>query len=148
MPPFKRPIPLAPAPPRFASSSSNTSIGSAMGGRGSSSLQRLTPELPLSELSSDSSDDETLLVARTTAPEGYAELEGEDDLEVEEMNAEEEEGTNRDELIRARVAASQEQMRDILASLTPGQLQRYETFRRVGFPRPMVKKVFGEGRGG
>lgn len=124
-----------------------------MGGRGSLSLQRLPPELPPSELSSDSSDDETLLVARTTAPEGYAELEGHgegeeeeeeggDEVEAEDVNADEE-VANRDELIRARVAASQEQMRDVLSALTPEQLQRYETFRRVGFPRPMIKKVVG-----
>ena len=125
-----------------------------MGGRGSLSLQRLPPELPPSELSSDSSDDETLLVARTTAPEGYAELEGHgeededeggDEVEAEDVNADEE-VANRDELIRARVAASQEQMRDVLGALTPDQLQRYETFRRVGFPRPMIKKVVKEGR--
>lgn len=131
LPPFKKPIPLAPAPARFGASRLGAPIMEADG------------------LSSEDSDDEIVLVARSTTPRAggmYAELEGFEaddtvDGEEEELIPEEEETADRDEMIRARVATSQEQMRGILASLTPEQLQRYETFRRVGFPRPMVKKV-------
>lgn len=113
-------------------------------------------------LSSSSSDDDLHLVRPSPATGGrtprdtglYAELgaengednEGEvgaeEEFEVEEPGGEEITGANRDELIRERIATSQEQMKNILGSLTEEQLQRYETFRRVGFPRPMVKKVY------
>ncbi len=46
-----------------------------------------------------------------------------------------------EQAIRERIQKSQETMRDILETFTPEQQQRYETFRRVGFPRPAIKKV-------
>lgn len=130
--PIKRPIPLAPAPARF----------------GTPRLRAVEPD---AEPSESSSEEEIELVART--PGLYAELEGGTDDELEELAPEEEEQQqgDRDEIIRARVAAAQEQMKGILESLTPEQQQRYETFRRVGFPRPMVKKIMQrvlEGYGG
>ncbi len=123
----KKPIPLAPAPSRF----------------GLSKLRQ--PEVE-EDFTESSSDEETQLVARSTTPRTgglYAELEGEEDEEEfeEEHLVDEEDVTDRDEIIRARIASSQEQMRDLLVSLNESQLQRYETFRRVGFPRPMIRKV-------
>lgn len=123
--------PLAPAPPtRFGTSKLSRPVE--------------TEQSPLSSSSSsDNEDGETLLVPRTVPPSGYAELEEdpEDAIEEAEMEDAEENGGDRDEIIRNRVVASQEQMRTIIASLNAEQLQRYETFRRVGFPRPMIKKV-------
>lgn len=149
----KTPIPLAPAPVR-AGTTGPTNFGVAP-----ASTTKAMGEEGL--LSSSSSDDDLHLVrpsatagGRTPRATGlYAELgdeDGEDnegdvgaeeEFEVEEPGGEEITGANRDELIRERIAASQEQMKNILGSLTEEQLQRYETFRRVGFPRPMVKKV-------
>lgn len=124
--------PLAPAPPtRFGTSKLSRPVE--------------TEQSPLSSSSSsDNEDGDMLLVPRTVPASGYAELEEdpEDAAEAEaEMEDAEENGGDRDEIIRSRVATSQEQMRTIIASLSPEQLQRYETFRRVGFPRPMIKKV-------
>ena len=47
----------------------------------------------------------------------------------------------REELIRQRIAQSQDQMRHILVMFDQDQLKRYETFRRVGFSRGAIKKV-------
>jgi hypothetical protein len=116
--PIKKPIPLAPAPARF----------------GAPRLRAVEPD---AELSESTSDEEINLVART--PSLYAELEGASDEEFDQE--EEEQHADHDEIVRARVAASQEQMKEVLTGLTPEQLQRYETFRRVGFPRPMIKKI-------
>ena len=74
---------------------------------------------------------------------------------VEEEEEDEEEDDvplPEEEAISARVAAAQASMRTLLSSFTPEQLQRYETFRRVGFNRPAVKKLiqrvyYGEGSG-
>lgn len=125
--PVKRPIPLAPAPP-------------ARGAFGANAPRVRTLE-PEGELSESSSGDEGELVAR--APGLYAELEGasEEEVEAEEPLVEEEEQPDRDEIIRARVIASKEQMKEILGSLTSEQLARYETFRRQKFPQQMIKKV-------
>lgn len=148
----KTPIPLAPAPIR-GGPTGQTSFGAVP-----ASTAKGTAE---EGLSSSSSDDDLHLVRPATNAGGkapratglYAELgeeDGEDnedeagveeEFEVEEPGGEEATGADRDELIRERIAASQEQMKSILGSLTEEQLQRYETFRRVGFPRPMVKKV-------
>lgn len=119
MQPAKKPIPLAPAPARFGA---------------------IRPRLMEAELdaSSSSSSDEEPLVARSRGM--YAELEGFEADEVEEeLPVVDEAG--REELIRERVAKAQEQMRGLLAGLSQEQLVRYETFRRVGLPRPMIKKV-------
>lgn len=131
----KKPIPLAPAPARFS-----VAGGKPRGGEGGVESH--------DRLSTSSSDEDVQLVARTVAPRPdglYAELSGPDD-EEDEIDGEDlvgdEEVMDRDELIRTRIATSQDQMRGILSSLTSEQLQRYETFRRVGFPRPMIKKVY------
>ena len=114
LPTGKKPIPLAPAPARFGA---------------------VRPRLAEPELSSSSGEEEEL-VSRTTGI--YAELEGFEADDVEEEPVEDE---AREELVRARVAASQEQMHGILAGLTQEQLLRYETFRRIGFARPQIKRV-------
>lgn len=66
----------------------------------------------------------------------------EDDLGLndEDDNYAEEVDQDKDEMIRERIAQSQEQMKHILELLTEDQLKRYETFRRVGFPKPTVRK--------
>ena len=144
--------PIAPAPSRYAST---PAIGS--------SLAKPTAPRPIQlaedDLSDDSSDEEVQLISRTgssVGAVGYAELgasggaeeggsEDEEDGEGEMAGGggddDEDSAERRDELIRERVATSQEQMRSILSTLTEEQLQRYETFRRVGFPRPMIKKL-------
>lgn len=80
---------------------------------------------------------------------------GEED-EEEEDEEEDEEDTDlalaSEQAISSRVAAAQASMRDLLSAFTPEQLHRYETFRRVGFNRPAIKKLiqkvyYGEGGG-
>lgn len=132
--------PIAPAPVRYTSP---PALGASLA-KPPSALAR--PIQLDADLSSDSSEEEALQLVARTPTTGYAELDVEVSEEEEDGTArmlEDDElgGADRDELIRARVAASQEQMRTILASLSEEQLQRYETFRRVGFPRPMIKKV-------
>lgn len=48
---------------------------------------------------------------------------------------------DKETLIRDRIAQSQEQMKHLLAMFDDDQLRRYETFRRVGFPRQAIKKL-------
>lgn len=48
---------------------------------------------------------------------------------------------NREELIRTRLATANNAMLPVLSSMTADQHHRYETFRRVGFPRPFIKKL-------
>lgn len=51
-------------------------------------------------------------------------------------------GTNdKEEAIRERLAHTQEQMKLMMSLLDEDQLQRYETFRRVAFSRPAIKKL-------
>lgn len=52
--------------------------------------------------------------------------------------------SNRDEQVKARLAVAHAAMLPILASLTEDQQRRYETFRRVGFPRPLIKKMIAK----
>lgn len=130
--PGKRPIPLAPAPARFGGT--NTHPTTAKAG----------PEPTMNDELSDtsSSEGETQLVARTDTTGMYAELENdEEEYEIEGEEHIGDDDVDRDELVRQRIANSQEQMKNILEELDEEQLQRYETFRRVGLPRPMIKKV-------
>ena len=128
---------MAPAPLKLGSTSINT--GNA------NKIQALGPEL-----SEDSSEEELVAGPSTVSRTGgmYAELEDDgggsaNEFEVEEpMMTEEDAMGDRDEAIRARIVEGQEQMKLILSSLTPEQLQRYETFRRVGLAKPTIKKVF------
>ncbi len=142
----KRPIPLAPAPAKSASVPSRLPESASK-----------IPKIDENELSSDSSDgdDENLLVGRTVTPttpnsgEYYAELEGEDEddaaeAEADALQEDEFDAADRDELIRARIASHQEQMKDLLSSQTPEQVLRYEAYRRSGLPRPAIKKVFSD----
>lgn len=92
-------------------------------------------------------------ITTTTGNSLYVELEGagavegdsggdaDEFEELEELLVEDDLQADRDELVRTRIATSQAAMKNILDSLTEEQLQRYETFRRVGLPRPMIKKV-------
>lgn len=48
---------------------------------------------------------------------------------------------DKEEAIRERIAQSQEQMKFLLDMFSEDQLRRYETFRRVGFPRQAIKKL-------
>lgn len=48
---------------------------------------------------------------------------------------------DREDAIRTRIAQSQDQMKHLLDLFTEEQFKRYETFRRVGFPRPAIKKL-------
>jgi transcription initiation factor TFIID subunit 11 len=118
--PIKKPIPLAPAPARF----------------GTPRLRTVEPD---AELTDSSTDEEVQLVTRT--PNLYAELEGASDEEADDPPEDEEQLADYDEIIRARVAATQEQMKNVLAGLTPEQLRRYETFRRVKFSKTMIRKI-------
>ncbi len=104
-----------------------------------------------------STDTYAELSSHRTGHEGAAEGNEEDDDDNDDEAANGEDGkegpdasssylddeasADRDELIRSRISVAQSQMRDILAALSPEQLQRYETFRRIGFPRPAIKKV-------
>lgn len=66
----------------------------------------------------------------------------ENDLGInDEDNLIEEGDQDKEELIRERIAQSQEQMKHVLDLLSEDQLKRYETFRRVGFPRQGIRKV-------
>lgn len=135
----KPPVPLAPAPARLGVSTASTSSA------------KVGVNAPTDELSTSSDEDLQLVAGATSQAKHqtasstglYAELDGSggEEFEVEEHIADDEQITDRDELIRERIAASQEQMKNILSNLSAEQLQRYETFRRVGFPRPMIKKV-------
>lgn len=44
-------------------------------------------------------------------------------------------------IIRERINSTQEAMRTLLASMTPEQRKRYETFRRVSLPRPAIRRL-------
>lgn len=135
--------PIAPAPVRYTSP---PSLGASLSKPPSAPLRPIQLD---ADLTSDSSDDEPVQLVARTPITGYAELDVEVSEEEEQgegasarlLDEDELGGADRDELIRMRVAASQEQMRSILGNLSAEQLQRYETFRRVGFPRPMIKKV-------
>lgn len=50
-------------------------------------------------------------------------------------------GADKEDVIRERIAESQEQMKHLLDMFDEDQLRRYETFRRVGFPRQAIKKL-------
>ena len=49
-------------------------------------------------------------------------------------------GSREDEL-RERIGAAQERMHNLLQSFDEDQMHRYEAFRRVGIPRPAVKRL-------
>lgn len=70
--------------------------------------------------------------------EDDARMNEDDDNYVEEIDQ------DKDEIIRERIAQSQEQMKHILELLSEDQLRRYETFRRVGFPRPAIRKLMSK----
>jgi transcription initiation factor TFIID subunit 11 len=70
--------------------------------------------------------------------EDDARMNEDDDNYVEEVDQ------DKDEIIRERIAQSQEQMKHILELLSEDQLKRYETFRRVGFPRPAIRKLMSK----
>lgn len=55
----------------------------------------------------------------------------------------EEADLDKDEMIRDRIAQSQKQMKHLLELLSEDQLRRYDTFRRIGFPRSGIRKVPG-----
>jgi transcription initiation factor TFIID subunit 11 len=48
---------------------------------------------------------------------------------------------NREDELRGRIGTAQERMHDLIQSFDEDQMQRYETFRRVGIPRPAVKRL-------
>lgn len=48
-----------------------------------------------------------------------------------------------EEATRQRLETAHTAMSHLLTTFTPSQQHRYETFRRVGFPRPLVKKLIG-----
>lgn len=47
----------------------------------------------------------------------------------------------KEDAIRERISHSQDQMKHLLELFDDDQLRRYETFRRVGFPRQAIKKL-------
>ncbi len=49
-------------------------------------------------------------------------------------------GGDKESAIRDRIAQSQSQMKHLLNLFTEDQLRRYETFRRIKFQRPTIKK--------
>lgn len=60
----------------------------------------------------------------------------EDDDEEEELVF-----SDTEESIRQKIEQTREQMKFVLQNFTPEQMHRYETFRRVGFSRTIVKKI-------
>lgn len=98
------------------------------------------------DLSDYSDHEEHPRVSMPKRPDEEEEEEEEDEDEEEDADL----ALAEEEAISNRVAAAQASMRQILSAFTPEQLHRYETFRRVGFNRPAIKKLiqkvyYGEG---
>lgn len=68
-------------------------------------------------------------------------VEGEGECEEEEEEEEPNLFFDQEESIRLKLEQTREQMKYILENFTPAQMHRYETFRRVGFSRSVIKKT-------
>lgn len=93
----------------------------------------------------DTTADVSIPVDRTTTQldevyeqdeDGNGDIEDEfDEIPQEQLNQDE------DESIRERISKAQAEMHEILKDLDEEQIARYEMFRRIRLPAPMIKKV-------
>lgn len=73
------------------------------------------------------------------------------DTENEDANADEDDEEidfmDYEESVRLKIEQTRNQMKYILANFTPEQMHRYETFRRIGFSRSVIKKIMQQALG-
>lgn len=142
----RKPISLAPRGEPPLSSKSSTIKALTPDSNSLVKNQQYTPLNPKAGSDSDEAILEENIYAELRTGASFDKKTGVDDENEEDEieDLEEHFGPKDDakeELIKERIAQSQANMRNLLASLTTDQQQRYEVFRRVGFVRSVIKKM-------